>query len=543
MFLRLALLVNLVFISSALPDEAAKLLPADLPMEQVIDHYIGAAIKEAKVAPAPPADDATFIRRATLDLNGRIPTVAETAAYLAAPEATKRIELVDRLMASPAFVRNQAQEFFTFLQGQDDPRQAGKRTALYTYLLTCFGENRGWDRMFREMMLPDETNVTLRGAGEFLKPRAKDLNRMTIDTSTTFFGVNVSCAQCHNHPHVPAWTQDHFYGMKTFFSRTVEVGGFLGEHDFGLVKYIPNKGKEKVAPVMFLTGAAVDVPGLKEPTRDERKKDQERLDVAKKAKKQPAPPQFSLRAKLVETVLKPGQYDFFARAIVNRLWYRLYGRGLVMPLDQMHIENPPSHPELLQWLARDLAAHKYDLRRLTRGLVLSEAYARTSQWEGSQPPPEELFAVAQARPLAPMQMAVAMKLATTDATTLPVAKGALEKRLAALEQSALNLAGFFPQPGDNFQVGVSEAMLFANNQVLQKELLEGNGTLASRLATDADLSRRADLAVRTVLSRSARPEEIQALIAYMQRRGDRDQAACQQIVWALLTSAEFRFNH
>ncbi len=331
--------------------------------------------------------------------------------------------------------------------------------------------------------------------------------------------------------------------MKSFFARTVEIGGFLGEHDYGLVKYVPNKGKEKTAPVMFLTGGAFDVPGMKEPSSDERKKDQDRLDAGRKARKQPAPPAFSMRAKLVETVLKPDQYDFFARAIVNRLWYRFYGRGLVMPLDQMHVENPPSHPELLQWLARDLEAHNYDLRRLMRGLVLSQAYARSSRWEGSQPPAEELFAVAQARPLTPMQMAVSLKLATADPTTLPGDKVALEKRLEELEKSAQSSGSFFPQPGDNFQVGVGEAMLFANNQTLQKELFEGPHTLAGRLASEADLARRADLAVRSVLGRAATPEEMQALTSYMQRRGDRDPAACQQIVWALLTSAEFRFNH
>ncbi len=187
MFTRLALLVSLLCVASVRADEAAKLLPADKPIEQVIDHYIAAALKEAKIEPAYPADDATFIRRVTLDLNGRIPTIAETAAYLAAPAASKRAELVDRLLDSPAFARDQAQEFFTFLQSQDDPRQAGKRTPLYTYLLTCFRENRAWDRMFREMMLPDENEASLRGAGEFLKARAKDANRMTIDASTTFF--------------------------------------------------------------------------------------------------------------------------------------------------------------------------------------------------------------------------------------------------------------------------------------------------------------------------------------------------------------------
>jgi hypothetical protein len=547
MFARLTMLALLVsgwYACAAHTQEAAKtLLPVDVPMDQVIDHYLDAALREAKIQPAPAADDATVIRRLTLDLNGRFPTVAETAEYLASSDPAKKVKLVDRLMASPAFVRHQAQEFFTFLQSQEEPRKGKKSTGLHEYLLLALGENRGWDRMFREMMLPDDSNPAVRGAGDFLKTRVKDLNRLTIDTSIAFFGVNVSCAQCHDHPHVQAWKQDHFYGMKTFFSRTVDMGGFLAERDFGMVKYVPNKGQEKVAPVMFLTGKAIDVPGLKEPSKEEKKKEQERLGEGKKAKKQPAPPQFSLRAKLVETVLQPGQADFFARAIVNRLWHRLYGRGLVMPLDQMHVENPPSHPELLQWLARDMAANKYDLRRLTRGLVLSKAYARGSRWDSDKLPPENLFAVAQVRPLTPMQMATGLKLTTTNQATLPADREALEKRLTALEKSAENLASLFPQPGENFQVGVAEAMLFANNQGLQKELLEGNGTLAARLKGEADLAHRADLAITAILCRPARPEEIQPLAEYMRRRADRDEAACQQIVWALLTSAEFRFNH
>ncbi len=282
---------------------------------------------------------------------------------------------------------------------------------------------------------------------------------------------------------------------------------------------------------MFLTGKALDVPGLQEPSKEERKKEQDRLDAAKKAKKQAAPPQFSLRAKLVETVLQPGAGDFFARAVVNRLWNRFYGRGLVMPLDQMHVENPPSHPELLQWLARDFAVNKYDLRRLTRGLLLSNAYARGSRWEGETPPAEQLFAVGQVRPLTPAQIATSLKIATTDPASLPVDREALEKRLEALEKAARPLAEFFPQPGDNFQVGVSEAMFFANNQTIQKDLLEAGGSLAARLKLEPDPVRRADLAVRTILGRPARPEEVRALADYLRRRSERDEAACQQIIW------------
>jgi hypothetical protein len=519
------------------------LLPPDRPMERTIDHYVDAFLKADKITPAPLADDATFIRRVTLDLIGRIPTVAETSAYLAGNDPQKKAKLIDRLMASAGFVRHQATEFNTLLQSDEPGRRGVRKTALREYLAASLAQNRRWDGIFRDLLLPDETDEKMKGANEFLKTRVKDVNKLTIDVSTIFFGVNVSCAQCHDHPHVHDWKQDHFYGLKSFFARTIDNGGFLAERDFGVVKFIPNKGKEKEAPVMFLTGKMIAAPGLKEPTKEEKKTEQERLDVAKKAKKAAAPPQYSLRAKLVETALEPGQRDFFARSIVNRLWHRHFGRGLVAPLDQMHSENPPSHPELLQWLARDLVAHGYDLRRVIRGIVLSNAYARSSRWEGDKQPADKYFAVAQVRALTPMQMAVSLKLAVADQKSLGSDPAESEKRLESLEKSAEGITRHFPQPGDNFQVSVSEAMLFGNNESLQKELLEGNDRLSKLLLQEPDMTKRAELAIRSVLGRPARGEETQAIAAYLLQRQDRAEAACQQVVWALLTSAEFRFNH
>jgi hypothetical protein len=281
---------------------------------------------------------------------------------------------------------------------------------------------------------------------------------------------------------------------------------------------------------------------VREPNGEEKKKAQQRINEAKKTKTTVALPTVSARVKLVETALEPGQRQLFARAVVNRLWYRFYGRGLVMPLDQMHLLNPPSHPELLEWLARDLAEHQYDLRRLVRGLVLSNAYARSSRWEGTLPP-EQLFAVAQARPLTPMQMGFSLRLATIDPQALPRQPAELEKRLEAIERSGDGLANLFPRPTENFQVGVSEAMLFANNPAMQKDLLEAGGSLVTRLVQVLEPEKRAELAVRSVLSRPAQASELKALTEYLRHREDRPAAGCQQVVWALLTSAEFRFNH
>jgi hypothetical protein len=519
---------------------AEPLLPADRPIAQAVDHFIDATLATDKLRPAPAADDATLLRRLSLDLVGRIPTTAEVADYLANSDPEKKIKLVDRLLGSPAFVRHQAREFATLLQVETAGRRGGNNGALLGYFQKALAENRSWDRIFREIMLPDEKDAKTQGAGEFLRSRVKDLNRLTIDVSTMFFGVNVSCAQCHDHPHVPDWKQDHFYGMKSFFARTYEANGKLAERDSGGIKFIPNKGKEKLAPVMFLTGKVIAVPGLEVPIPAKQKRGKKQAAPAKA----PPAPKISLRAKLVELALEPEQREYFSRAIVNRIWHRFFGRGLVMPLDQMHSANPASHPELLQWLARDVVSHQYDLRRLIRGLVLSNAYARSSRWDGEDTPADKYFAVAQIRPLTPMQLAVSLRLAATDPEKLPKASADIEKYLENLERSAAGLAAQFVQPSDNFQVGVSEAMLFANNESLLKTaLVEGPGGLVSRLAQMPDHQQRAELAIRTVLSRPAQPQEIQAIVDYLNPRADRMQAACAQVVWALVAGAEFRFNH
>ncbi len=516
-----------------------ELLPADRPIEAVVDHYLGDGYRKEGVEPAAAADDATMVRRLTLDLAGRIPTLAEAQAYVESTDPAKALRLIDRLMATPSFVRHQVAELDTMLM-------AGTKGSLREYLTQALGENRPWDQIFRELMLPDETDKGRKSAGDFLRPRVKDLDRLTYEVSATFFGVNISCAQCHDHPLVSDWKQDHFYGMKAFLSRTFDNGGFLGERGYGTVKFTTTEGLERQTSMMFLTGRRVEEPDAKEPTKDELKAEKKELERAKKEKVAPPAPKFSARAQLVEVALAPGEREYFAKSIVNRVWNRLFGRGLVMPLDQMHSANPPSHPELLDWLARDTIEHGYDLRRLIQGLVSSQGYARSSRWEGSESPRPALFAVAAIRPLSPLQLATSLRLATTDpASFSPEMKAeALESRVEALEGACRSMAAAMPTKGGDAQIGVAEGLLFSNGASIARELLaDGSDRLVGRLKQTADRDELIDLAVRNVLSRSPDAQERQILGAYLAERTDRPEAACRQLIWALLTCAEFRFNH
>jgi Protein of unknown function (DUF1549)/Protein of unknown function (DUF1553) len=523
---------------------AGELLTPDRPIGEAVDHYIAETLRKEGLKPAPPANAATLLRRLMLDLAGRIPTAAESRAFVTSTDPEKIVRLVDRLLASPGFVRHQTTELDTMLM-------AGNRGSLRDYLVRAVGENRSWDRIFRELMLPDQTDPIGKVAAEFLRARVKDTDRLTAEVSSTFFGVNISCAQCHDHPLVLDWKQDHFYGMKAFFDRTLlngnAKGAFLAERGFGTSRFKTTEGVERPARMMFLTGRkAAEAEAGRDATKDEQKQDKERLQKAQKDKVPPSPPRFSARAKLVEIALAPEDREFFARAVVNRIWSRLFGRGLVTPLDQMHSANPPSHPELLDWLARDTIAHGYDLRRLIRGLVLSRAYGRDSRWEAGEPPRPSLFAMAAIRPLTPMQLACSLRIATADPATLaePLKPAELDRQIEGLAESARSMASSLGSSGGDSQIGVAEALLFSNGKPIDQELLsDRDGRLVARLLKLAAPADQIDLAVRNVLSREPDDEEKRVLREYLERRTDRPEDACRQLVWALLTSPEFRFNH
>jgi hypothetical protein len=520
---------------------AADLPPADKPAEQVIDQLIDAQIAAANATPAAQVDDAAFIRRATLDLVGRIPTLAEVNAYVNSSDPDKRAKLIDRLLASPGFPRHQAAMFDAMLNPDGD-RRGG--TGLRDYLTAALRENRSWEQMFREILLPDEADPKTKGAADFLKARLADADRLTVDVSVSFFGVNVSCAQCHDHPLVKDWTQDHFYGMKSFLARTYDASGFLAERPAGLVKFKPNKGPEKTAKLMFLTGTEVPTDTLREPTKEEQQAEKQAMEKVRTIKAAPPKPAFSARAQLVEVALQKGNSDFFSRAIVNRLWHRFLGRGLVNPLDQMHSENPPSHPELIAWLARDTAEHGYDLKRLIRGLVMSKAYSRSSRYETESVPPVTLFAVARLKPLTPMQLSLSLRIAATDPAQFEGKPDDVEKKIEQMEGGARGFASLIAQPNDNFQIGVGEALLFSNGDRVMKEFLtDGGGTLLGRVNAEKDTAAAIDLMVRVVYGRPPSAAESKAFAAYVEKRSDRKPEAYRQLLWVLVTGPEFRFNY
>jgi len=509
----------------------------NVTVESIVDHYVDLRLGEEKVEPALQANEATLFRRLTLDLMGRVPSPCETQEFLASDSVSKRTEWVDRLMGSEGFVRHQVDELETLLMYPDSG-------SLKDYLKKSVLENRPWDQIFQDLMLAEQGDGQNAGASSFVKARLNDVDKMTNEVSVRFFGVNISCAQCHDHPSVSDWKQDHYYGMKSFFARTFENGGFVAERPYGMVDYVTTKGEKRRARLVFLTGEVLDEPEQLEPNDQEKQAEKKLLEELKKEKKPPPQPSYSRRNRIIELGLSPVGRTWLARSIVNRIWYRLLGYGLVMPLDQMHSENPPSHPELLEWLAQDLISHDFDLRRLIRGLVMSRTYSRDSAWgEPATKPDESLFAVGRVRMLTPLQLGGSLRVATLDPESVGcnISLADRNKRLEESTQSGRGLSSRFEMPREDLQISVSEALYFNNNKDMMSELL-GRG-LVDRLALIKDDGTLIELAFQCVLQRPPDSGEREAMENYIDLRSDRRYQACQQLVWSLLTSTEFRFNH
>jgi hypothetical protein len=488
---------------------------ADAPkIAAKIDDFLAKHWQANGIKPAAPADDATFLRRLTLDLAGRIPTREEAVAFAQDHSADKRASAVRRLMEGPEYALALGRALDDAIQGKyaSDPD-------FLEYLRSSVAEHKPWDTMFREMMLGPWDTKERKRADRFLSRRQRDLEEMTNDAARVFFGVNVSCARCHDHPLVADWTQDHYYGMASFFVRTAEAGkgkrnGDVGEKPVAEIAYVTTKGERRTAKVMFLSGRTLDA-AVKEGRREQ----------------------------LVKVALE--EKGFFSKAVANRLWAHLLGRGLVEPLDQMHSANPPSVAGVLEWLADDLVAHGYDLDRLVAGIVSSRVYQLSSASAG-EAPSDKHFAQARLKPLTPQQYLLSLLIATGDGS-LDAARTAeaRTKKYRELEGQAGGLAkpGVLDGRGERYQASAGEALFLSNHAEVQKLLAPAGKNLVARLTAIGDNGTMVETAVWTVLGRAPESEERTYLAGWVAgRKGDRAKA-CGELVWALMTSAEFRFNH
>jgi len=514
----LCLVAPLLCTSRLWAEEPASLpAPADVAWE--VDQRLNAHWTALDITPAELADDATFLRRTSLDLVGRIPTLEEYDEFFGDDAATKRTGFVRHLLSSPEF----AIHFARVLDGIIQDTKAGD-DKFVTWVEQSLNTDKPWDAMFREMLLGPWKSDEAKSAIRFLDRRTKDLDALTVDSARAFFGVDISCARCHDHPLVEDWKQGHYYGMQAFFNRTTGGKGKISEKKDGEVTFVGMDGKEQTARPMFLSGAffePVVLSTVKDPPPEKKQ------DVM----------QPSRRDQLVGLALRDDA--FFRRSFVNRMWHWFFGRGLVDPVDQMHSRNAPSVPGLLEWLADDFADSGYDVRRLIESIVLTQAWQRDSRWIGDGPQPDAgAFAVARLRPLTRQQLAESLILAVAvpetpdspESDDEPPSAGSEAWRRKLAERAKPLLRSFDPKRS-GFESGAGEALFLANSSEIHDVITAHELYNADTFAAHV---------FRRVLSRDPSPAELDQLKVFVQAK---NAATRKAFLWALVSSAEFRFNH
>ena len=548
-------------------------IPAAEPLYRQIDRAI-----EAKLCGdlAALSTDSEYLRRVYLDLAGMIPTSSDARAFLDDPSPYKRRRLIDRLMASPKYARRMQDVFDVMLmERRDDVHVPAAQWR--AFLRWAFAENIPYNRLVDDILSADGTDPKTRGAAKFYLDRLAEPNLLTRDIGRMFLGRDLQCAQCHDHPLVDDYKQVHYYGLYAFLNRTTlfeggKNGSVLSEKADGDVTFT-SVFKKKVT---HRTGPRI----LDRPAVDEQEgaKGAEYLVAPDKENKNRPIPRYSRRAELAPR-LTSGTVPEFNRNIVNRLWAMMMGRGLVHPVDLHHADNPPSHAELLDLLAREFVAMGYDVKAFLRELALTEAYQRSSE-----PPPgasandestaTSTLSVFPLKPLTPEQLAWSVMqglglvsaakaqaverldrndpklraIFQTDAKRRALRASMIEEAVHDQLQSGIvpfvqQFAATAGQPQDATEPTVHQALFLSNGSTIQSWLAPSADKLIGRLGAMMDTSSIAEELYLSLYSRRPADDERAEVVRYLTLRGKERVPALQELAWALLASTEFRLNH
>lgn len=474
-----------------------------------IDHWITAGLRANHVTPVPRADDAEFIRRVFLDLAGRIPSILEVRDFLDDDRRDKRRLWVERLLAGDRYAEHFANVWrATLLPTTPDTEEPAYAQSFEAWLRNRLRRNVGYDVLVREILTGSGRDDGS-SPGAFYQANENKPTNLAANTSRLFLGVNLQCAQCHAHPFA-RWTRTQFWEYAAFFA---DVG----------------------APEPTKAGAAsLEIPGTGKTVRA-------RFPLGKVLEvEEGVTPRVAL-AKWMTAADNP----FFARAAVNRVWAYFFGLGLIEPLDETGPANPPSHPELLDELARAFASHHYDLKYLVRAIVASQAYQRTSAVAKGKEADVRLLGYMPLRALSAEQLFDTLAAATEYREPTSVTRRGDGEPLSAraVFRAQFRRAGKRTEPTTT----VLQALFLMNGKFMAAATsLEGNRTLATIAEASAtSTARQVDTLFLVALSRRPRPKEAARLIRYVERggpSGDRKKALAD-VFWALLNSSEFSINH
>ncbi len=500
-------------------------VPLTPPEKTFIDTLVFTKQRQLGIPPSLLCDDPTFIRRVSIDVAGRLPTVSEVEQFIADPDPAKRDRLVDRLVDSPGYADYFSNKWATVLRN----KRRNATDVPYTYkfhgwIRRALRENMPYDQLVRGVL-------TATGDPETHPPVAwyREVSTSTQqmeDVAQLFLGMRMACAKCHHHP-FERWSQQDYYGFEAFFSQV----GLKNS------KFNPNLNQPDM--VYLKTNAPVS------------KNPRSQLDVKPMGLGGPAldiSPYEDARQYLVDWMAAP-ENPFFAKALVNRYWKHFFGRGIVDPEDDLRVTNPPSNPELLNALAKHFLDHRFDLKNLVRTICKSSVYQLSSEPTEFNRNDQQNFSSFYPRRLT----AEVLYDAVNSVAETPSNFGTIPQGTTAVQLPDNGFNNYFlevfgkPEAESacecerSAEANLSQSLHLLNSGDVQGRLQNGQGRAAkfTREMERSDAAKVRELYL-AAFAREPRPEESDFILSRVADYQNKQQA-WEDVIWAILNAREFQF--
>ncbi len=553
----------------------------------LLDKPIFTKLNSLHLPPSPMCDDQTYVRRAFIDTIGILPTPEEVEAFVSDKKRDKRSRLADALVARPEWVDYWTLQISDLLQNRKerdhDVRGVKGVRAFHAWVRTQLATGRGWDQIASDVLLAKGDVVANPAVGYFITLMGEKSNveesELPDSVAQAFLGTRVGCARCHNHP-LERYTQDDFYHFSAFFSK-VSLQRENSEKSATVLHFASHEQRERerrsaeiaksLDEAETVAHAFGEEPGGEEPSKRLAEKQREMADILKRVEEEkarqpsvnqprtgkPMAPRGLDRAawsyeagrdpreQFVESMLKGEQ---FSGAMVNRLWKHFFSVGLVEPVDDLRASNPPSNPELWKLLNKEFAANRFDLRHLMKLILTSRAYQLSFATQKGNETDTKFYSHYYARRLPAEVLMDAIAAATGTPTKfegLPLGVRAVQVPepnsssyfLALFGRSDRVTACACERSGE---VTLPQLLHLHNGDDLQKQIADPSGRLASLLKNPDDRAVVVPLFLATVARRPTEAEFVSVTKSFSPT--EREQGF-YDLLWALLNSKEFAFNH
>jgi Protein of unknown function (DUF1553)/Protein of unknown function (DUF1549)/Bacterial Ig-like domain (group 2) len=501
------------------------------PARNYIDEIVFAKLKVLGMPASDPCDDATFLRRTGVDIAGRLPTLKETQKFLADADPAKRDKWIETLLASPEYADYFANKWGALLRNKrNDEKDARGSFSFHAWIRESLLTNKPYDQFVREIVAA--TGDVLENPPVAWYRQVKEPQQQLEDTAQLFLGTRLQCAQCHHHP-FEKWSQQDYYSFSAFFSQVGRKAGDTLFHRRGAAAATNKKTRQPVKPAGLGTGP---------------------LDIA---------PENDPRLALADWMAKP-ENPLFARSLVNRYWKHFFNRGLVEPEDDLRETNPPCNPELLDALARRFVSSGYDLKSLVRDMVQSQTYQLSALPNEHNKSDRQNFSRYYPKRLTAEVLLDSINHLTgarSNFAGLPAGT-----RAVSLPDNSYNATSYFlrvfgrPDSASacecerTQEASLAQSLHLLNAKEIQDKLAANDGR-AARLAEDAKRSEDEKLRELYAAAYSREPQSAELDYAKNYVAGklakETDDAkkpaarrqAYEDLVWALVSSKEFLFNH